>query len=327
MTRVRVREHRGWDLVVLESELAAVEIVPGKGGDVLRFRWLEPDVDVLWASPWGLRHRGAPPTPGASADTLMDWYPGGWQVMLPNGGDEVSAYGTTWGMHGEVWTTPFDVTLLDDGAELTARLKRAPIEMTRRFELHGGRLTITEHLLNRGRWPIEGVYGHHPAFAPGFAAGGRLTCGATDVVVDDRRVTDAGDLEVGGEGPWPHAPGRGGEVRDLRDIPTVEGPPCERMAYLTGFRDGWAEIASTTHPLTARLRWDADLFPHAWLWTEYHASPDFPWFGAVDAIAIEPCTGFPAQGREVIAERTGLWRLDAGEEQTTTISLEVQEQH
>lgn len=326
MTSVSVREHRGWELVVLESDRASVEIVPGKGGDVLRFRWLDQDVDVLWSSPWGLRQRGAATAPGTSADTLIDWYPGGWQVMLPNAGDEVQAYGTTWGMHGEVWTTPFDVTLFDGGAELTARLTRVPIDVTRRFRLEAGCLTVTEHLVNRGRWAIDGVYGHHPAFAPGFAAGGRLTCGASEVVVDDRRVTDAGDLQVGGHGTWPHAPGRQGGYRDLRDIPTVDGPPCERMAYLTGFEEGWADIASAQHPLTARLRWDAELFPNAWLWTEYHGSPDFPWFGAVDAIAIEPCTGFPGQGRDVIAERTGLWRLEAGQEQTTTISLDVQEQ-
>lgn len=98
---------------------------------------------------------------------------------------------------------------------------------------------------------------------PGFAAGDRLTCGANEVVVDDHRVTDAGDLEVGGRGPWPHVPGRHGGTRDLRDIPTVEGEPCERMAYLTGVTEGRADIASTRHALTARLRWDADVFPNA----------------------------------------------------------------
>lgn len=325
-TVVHRRDHRGWELVVLDSEQARVEVVPGKGGDVLGMRIKQPEVDVLWASPWGLRQRGAAATPAAvSADTVLEWYPGGWQVMLPNGGDEVGAEGTTWSMHGEVWTTPFDARELPGGVELTARLVRAPLEVTRRVVLDGARLELTDHLRNVGRWPVEGVWGHHPAFAPGFAAGGRLTCGATHVVVDDLRDTPAGDLAIGARAAWPHAPGRDGTARDLREIPRVDGPPIERLAYLTGFTEGWAQIDSATHPLSARLSWDATVFPHAWLWTEFHASPGFPWFGAVDVLAVEPCTGFPAQGRDAIARSTGLWRLDPGAEQSTTLHLDVTE--
>jgi hypothetical protein len=44
-------------------------------------------------------------------------------------------------------------------------------------------------------------------------------------------------------------------------------------------------------------------------------------------IAVEPCTGYPAQGRDVVARRSGLWRLDAGAEQSTTLTLEVTEHH
>ena len=326
MTEVSTRVHRGWDLVVLENDRARVEVVPGKGGDVLSFRARPAEVDVLWSSPWGLRQRGAAATPGTSADTLMEWYPGGWQTLLPNGGDETPAYGTTWGMHGEVWTTPFDADLVHNGVDMHARLVRSPLEVTRRIRLDGGALSVTETVHNRGRDPVDGVWGHHPAFAPDVFGGGELTCGAAEVIVDDRRDTAAGDLVIDGRGPWPHAPARAGGQVDLRRIPEREGPAVERMAYLSGFTEGWAQLQAHAHGLSARLRWDAARFPVAWLWTEFHATPGFPWFGAVDVLAVEPCTGYPAQGRDVVAERSGLQRFDPGIPLTTTVTLEVRQE-
>lgn len=321
-TEVRTVEHRGWEVVVLRSPVAVVEIVPGKGGDILGYRWRDGDVDVLWRSPWGLRMRGSAATAADSATNLIEWYPGGWQVMLPNGGDEVAAYGTTWGMHGEAWLAPFEATLVEDGVELRARLVRSPLELLRVIRLDGGCLSVTETVTNCGTEPITGVWGQHPAFGPPFlAAGTRLECDARRVVVDDLRVTAAGDLAPGTAGPWPHAPGKVGPAVDLRTVP--EGP-CERMAYLTAFERGWARLTNPDLGLCATLEWDAEVFPHAWLWTELHATPGFPWFQAVDVLAVEPCSSFPAQGRDVIAAKTDTLRnfLPAVPE-TTTVSMTV----
>lgn len=323
-THVTTTTHRGWELVVLDSPQATVSVVPGKGGDILGYRWRDGDVEVLWRSPWGLRPRGSAPTAGDSAATLIEWYPGGWQVMLPNGGDEVEAYGTTWGMHGEAWLAPFEAAEVDGGVELRTRLLRSPLEVVRLVQLVGGTLSVTETVTNVGQHAITGVWGHHPAFgAPLVAAGAVLACGARRVVVDDVRTTAAGDLAVAGEGAWPHVPGRhGGEV-DLRAVP-AGGPPCERMAYLTGFDRGWASITNDALGLRARLDWDAVVFPHAWLWTELHASPGFPWFGAVDVLAVEPCSSYPAQGREAIATKTGTLRTFTPHvSETTTVRLTV----
>lgn len=323
-TLVQTVEHRGWQVLALRSELATVEVVPGKGGDVLSFRWHDGDVDVLWRSPWGLRERGSAATAGDSAANLIEWYPGGWQTMLPNGGDEVAAYGTTWGMHGEAWLAPFDVVIVDGGVDLTTRLVRSPLRIDRRIRLHGGHLSVEETVTNVGTAPIAGVWGHHPAFgAPFLAADTRLDSGAATVIVDDVRDTAAGDLEIGGAGAWPHAPGRAGGTIDLRPVP-IGGPPCERMAYLTGFERGWARLRTPSVGLQAELEWDADVLPHAWLWTEMHATPGFPWFGAVDVLAIEPCTSFPAQGRDAIAAKTDTLRTFLPDRPTTTtISLTV----
>lgn len=323
-TRVTHASERGWDVVDLTNELATVRVVPGKGGDILRFRVGDDRTDVLWRAPWGLRHRGAAQTPGASsADTLIEWYPGGWQTMLPNGGDEVAVHGTTWGMHGEAWTAPFEVIGSDGLLGLATRLVRSPLEIVRWITLEGSCLRVEEEVRNVGRVPVDAVWGHHPAFAPGFVAGGRIELAAATVVVDDLRDTPAGDLRIGARAPWPLVPGRSSEEVDLSLIPRLEGPPVERMAYLTDLAEGRVTIHSARHPWRASLRWDLATFPHAWLWTEFHGTPDFPWFQAVDVLAIEPCTGFPAQGLDAIARTTGPWTLAAGQTRRAIVELQL----
>ena len=313
---------RGWDVLDLSNDAATARIVPGKGGDVLRFRVGTEATDVLWRTPWGLRARGSAPTPGgSSADALIEWYPGGWQTMLPNGGDEVVAYGTTWGMHGEAWTAPFEATPIDQGVELWTRLVRSPLEICRRITLHGSRLSVEEEVRNVGGVEIHGVWGHHPAFDGAFVAGGRLELTGGTVVVDDRRDTPAGDLAIGARGTWPLVPGRTGGQVDVSAIPTLQGPPTERMAYLTDLDEGRVVVHSATAPWRAQLRWDLTCFPHAWLWTEFHGTADFPWFRAVDTLAVEPCTGFPAQGRDAIERTSGRWTIRPGERRSTAVEL------
>jgi hypothetical protein len=96
------------------------------------------------------------------------------------------------------------------------------------------------------------------------------------------------------------------------------------MAYLTDFDRGWARLTNHDIGLSAALDWDATVLPHAWLWTELHATPGFPWFGAVDVLAVEPCTGYPAQGRDAIASKTDTLRtFRPGVPQTATIRLSV----
>lgn len=321
-TVVTAEVERGWDVLDLTNDSATARIVPGKGGDVLRFRVGPEGTDVLWRTPWGLRARGSAQTPGASsADTLIEWYPGGWQTMLPNGGDQVAAYGTIWGMHGEAWTAPFEATPIDEGVELWTRLVRSPLEVRRRITLHGARLCVEEELRNVGGVDLDGVWGHHPAFDGAFVAGGHLEVGGGTVVVDDRRNTSAGDLAIGARGTWPTVPGRIGDRVDVSAIPTIDGPPTERMAYLTDLDEGSVVVHSAATPWRAQLRWDLACFPHAWLWTEFHATPAFPWFQAVNTFAVEPCTGFPAQGRDAIERTTGRWTISAGERCTTTVEL------
>ena len=323
----QVIERRGWEVVRLQSEDLTVDVLPGKGGDIISVRHLGTDVELMWQSPWGLRHRGAPYIPGNSEATLMDAYPGGWQTVFPNVGDEVEENGVTWGMHGEAWLAPYDWEPTGPSEiTLSTRLVRSPFEIDKTIGLDSGRLTVTETARNTGGVTVEAAWGHHPAFGPPFLDGScRLDTAGATVVVDDERDLPASDLVPGATSPWPHIGDRSGGEVDLREVPASDpGRPVDRLYYLTDLAEGAVSLTNQRLGLRARLDWDTSVMPYTWLWYEMHATAEFPWYQAVYVLGIEPHSSYPGQGLHAIRRKTGTQLSFApGESRTATTTLDV----
>lgn len=324
MTEIEVTSRRGWEVVRLVSPTAVAEVLPGKGGDVLSLRWRASDVELLWQSPWGLRARGAATTSEDDVARLIEAYPGGWQTVFPNGGDAVAEHGVAWGMHGEVWLTPFDWEPADGGLVMRARLVRSPFEVVKRVALDGARLTVTETVTNVGGESIEVMWSHHPAFgAPLVGADTVIETAARTVLVDDVRDTPSADLVAAGVGAWPHAPGRDGTPVDLSRVPAPEAG-VDRLAYLSDFAHGHAAISNPRLGLRVHLDWDAAVLPYAWYWLEAHGSSGFPWYRGVYVLAIEPATSHPGQGIAAVRKKTGAQiQIGPEESRTTAVSLTI----
>jgi hypothetical protein len=326
----RVREIEidgGWPAIVLETEGARVELIPELGCDIVSFVDARTGADVLWRVPWGIPPRSSGPF---SAPTETEWgerFPGGWNVLCPNAGAATAAPGgTTWGFHGEAALLPW--TVLGTGvdgeaawAELTVRLIRAPLSLHRRLALVGSALAVIETLTNHSPEPIEVMWSQHPSFgAPLVAPGTRIETGATTIETDDL-VAD-GDLRPGEPGVWPYALTRDGAEQDLSRVPDF---PTHRLVYLSGFETGWARLVNDELDLAARLEWDADVYPSAWLWQELHDSPGHPWWKLAYVTAIEPGTTYPGQGLAVAKSKGGVPLLLAGgESRTVTVGLSTE---
>lgn len=315
---IEVFPSHGWDVVRIASDRLAVDVLPGKGGDILAARALPGGVNVLWQAPWGLRRPGVP-TGGDSVASLMEAYPGGWQTVFPNGGDATVEHGVEWGMHGEAWLAPWEWTADGDAVVLTTRLVRSPFTLTKRIAVDGSTVTVEETARNDGGDAVEAMWSHHPAFGPPLLGpGARLETAARTVVVDDVRDMPAGDLLVGGRGEWPFAPGRDGGTVDLRVLPERG----DRFAYLTDFSRGWMSL--TNGALSAAVEWDLAVMPHAWLWLEAGATPGFPWYRRAYVLGLEPASSYPGQGIAAVRAKTGTQLSFApGQSRTATVSLTV----
>jgi len=70
----------GHKAVTIENELLAITVLPEKGADIYRWIYKPRDMDVLWKSPWGLRHpRGMIATTSTTEEAWLEHYEGGWQ--------------------------------------------------------------------------------------------------------------------------------------------------------------------------------------------------------------------------------------------------------
>ncbi|MDA8290101.1 MAG: hypothetical protein M0Z33_00220 [Actinomycetota bacterium] len=288
--------------VVLASGELSVTLLPAKGGDIFRLVDVASGTDVLFKSPWGLR---PPPWAGStSMERFIEAYPGGWQLLLPNGGDECTYAGARLPYHGEAAVVPWE--LLDrrpGAATLGVALRTAPLSVERELAVEGPVLRITERVTNRSPDPYECMWSHHPAFGAPFLDGGcRLSVGCETVVADDRSPGTL--LEAASRHEWPLATSVAGLPVDLRVVPPP-GLPRSLLAYAEDFVEPYFAISNPDLGLGVGVRWPREVFPTAWLWQEVHEGAGWPWFRQAYVVAVEPASTSPGQGLVAALGRGG----------------------
>ena len=143
--------------VRLSSDELEVDVLPANGADVQSIVDRRTGVDLLWTSPWGtdLRPEDAP----TSRDRWLTRAWGGWQLLLPNTGDEATEVGQTWGFHGEAGMRAWEVAAAGDeraGADARPRDRAAdapPRVSRRRADALGGN-DRPQPVVGAGRVPV-----------------------------------------------------------------------------------------------------------------------------------------------------------------------------
>jgi hypothetical protein len=311
----------------IENDLLSATILVDKGADIYQLVYKPRGVDVLWKTPWGLKEqRRGVPTGFDSGTLWLENYPGGWQVLFPNGGDECAHKGVTLSFHGEASLAPWDYQIICQGhaaaeVRLQTRLVRSPFRLERTMRVERGKplLTIHERITNEANEPMDYMWGHHPAFGAPFLSGAcRIDIGARSLLVDDAYVGAANPLPLGQRLTWPVAEVGGGAL-DLSHVPGRD-QVRDLLAYFTDFESGWYAVTNPELGFGFGLTWPAEIFPHAWFWQEMHASPGFPFYKRAYTMAIEPFTSIPGQGLLAVMQKTGTHRtLSAGQSVEATV--------
>ncbi len=281
--------------VSLDGDELQVTVLPGRGADISSIVDRRTGTDVLFRPPW----TGDVPVPAAEPrNTWTTWharYRGGWNVLVPNAGDEREVDGVLWPFHGEAATIPWTVAeARRDAVTLTTALTVAPLDLRRTLSVDGSRLRVTTELTNTGPAPVEVFCQEHPAFgAPLIGPDTRIETGARTFLADQ---TSPGDrLKPGSVHRWPTARTPGGADLDLAALP-ARGEPRAVFGALTDFDRPYATIVNPGVDLGVSYEWDGALQPHAWFWQELAASEGFPWYRRAYVMAIEPTTTLPGSG-------------------------------
>ena len=78
--------YKGMRTVILENELLRVVVITDKGSDIVEFRYKPTDTDFMLMLPQGVRNP-LHDTPSAHhKHSFLDYYSGGWNEVVPNGG-------------------------------------------------------------------------------------------------------------------------------------------------------------------------------------------------------------------------------------------------
>ncbi|WP_053202914.1 aldose 1-epimerase [Jiangella muralis] len=299
--------------IVLSSTQIAVTIDPERGADIVSVVDVATEVDVMFRAPWN-----APGAGVAAVDSEARWlagYRGGWQVLCPNAGSERQAHDTTWGFHGEAALVPWRVRERSESrVRLDVELFTAPLLLAREVAVEGRRLHLTETLTNLSTVELEVMWVHHPAFGPPLVGPGCVIRSGARTLISDERLPGT-VLPADRILAWPP------EV----PIDTIESadPAREVNGCLTDFDEGWFSLFNGQVGLGVEVRWDAETFPHAWIWQELHATSGFPWYRRADVIAIEPGTTIPGSGRISNRPRGRGIQLRAGERREIRLVLSL----
>jgi hypothetical protein len=308
----------GMRALTVENESLRVTVLLDKGADIIEFRDKRTDLDVLWASPAGLRAPfSALPTAYNPDGNYLDFYEGGWQELFPSIGDPAEVRGAKLGTHGEACLLPWSWRLLQEddervSVELSVRMLRTPFTLTKALTIVRGKraLWIDETAVNTGGVDLPLMWGHHPALGGPFLDGELYL----DIPAAEGFTFPTSfhpDFPASARFDWPRVT----DSLDVSKMPALPGK-WAGICCATKLNDGWCALTNPALGKGFALAFDKTLFPNVWLWLVYEGMDHYPWYGKTRCVAMEPYSSVPDNLREAVRQNTAR-TLRAGERLTT----------
>lgn len=318
----------GLPLMVLENERLRVSVLLGRGADVHELLYKPKDLSVLAYDPVGAESplRRLASVPGDHGP-FLDLYGGGWQEVLPAGGAPSRHQGAVHGQHGEASLLPWEGRIVEDtedrvAAEVWVRPPRTPLLLRKTLALNRGDscVYVQEALVNESPAAVDVLWGHHIAFGPPLVGEGcRIEIGPYSAWTEEP-IPGLGPRLVGPDrhGVWPLPLASGG---DLSTVTSAWFGKAE-MAYL-GPGIGSYDLVSPRWQVRVRVSWSAGVFPYLWVWWEWQAQREFPWWGRGRYLGLEPWTGYPTTGLDRAARQGRVRTMKGGETLHARLALRV----
>ncbi|HEX9372730.1 MAG TPA: DUF4432 family protein [Roseiflexaceae bacterium] len=325
--RCRIKEYdfQGQRVLFLENELLRVGVLVGKGADIFEFLHKPSDTEFMLHTPQGIR---APAVQSAASawGSFLDYYEGGWQEILPNGGPASTYKQIEFGLHGEISTIPWQYRVdRDSPAEVQVTLEvrpfRTPFHLTRRMTLRSGEpvFAIDEQLVNEGGEPMRLMWGHHPALgAPFLGEACRVDLPGDDLILETFAGGAGTRLMHGGRHRWPVASEGAGAAVDF-SRPDPPGAGHEDLGYVVNLPEGWYAITNQERAVGFAMAWSIDVFPYLWVWRQFNVSAGYPWYGRVYTMALEPWSSYPSAGLAAAIENGTAARLEPHQSVSATL--------
>ena len=314
---------RGLRAVVLSNPHLSITVLPDKGADICSLVDRATGIDVMARFPHGLRAPGQGVLSANNLTAWMEMYEGGWQEILPNGGDPCAYKGAELTFHGESTTLPWQHRVVHHTdteleVEFGVQLFRSPFRISRRMILNAAMpaVRLAERVTNLAGESMDFMWGHHPAYgAPFLSAETRLYTNAKTIVGDNAgRDGPSNVILPGSRSPWPMAATREGRAVDLSIIPG-EDQKRAAMGYLMDFAgEPWYTLINHQFKLGVGMAFTPSAWRYLWFWQEMRMRTGWPFYGRTYIMAVEPWSSWPGQGlANVIGTTQTHHTLEAGQ--------------
>jgi len=291
---------KGIKTIIMENEVLRIEVLADKGTDIVEFLYKPKDIDFMWRGPIPIyQFSKMIPTISSKIGSFIDYYPGGWQEIFPNGGLPTEYKGTIIGLHGEISLLPWEYEVIDDSLEkisikFKVRTYRTPflVEKIIHIEKENPSITIEENITNEAEENMDFIWGHHPSFGKPFIS--------SDCVIKIKKakiIVAKGDGKSFSnlkqtEGLWPFVEGVDGKKVDISRCPG-ENDKVSDVIFLTELQDNNYEIINEKLKIGFRLEFPISIFRNLWFWRVAKGSFNYPWYGRTYNIALEPFSSLP----------------------------------
>ncbi|MDD3725914.1 MAG: DUF4432 family protein [Candidatus Ratteibacteria bacterium] len=318
----------GITTIIMENDLIRLEILADKGTDIVEFLYKPQDIDFMWRSPMPIyKPYMFITTAEGRLGNFLDWYPGGWQEIFPNGGGRCEYKGAILGLHGEVALIPWKFNICEDTKEklsikfFTNTYRTSFfIEKTITIERGSPYIVIDEKVKNTGGEDMDFIWGHHPALgAPFLSSDCVIKIKKAKVFVGQGDGMSFTNLKQG-EGNWPLVEGINGEDVDISICPGEKDNVSEVM-FLSELVEGKYEIYNNKLKIGFQLEFPLDIFRYLWFWRIAGGSFEYPWYGRNYNIALEPFSSLPNLAEAV--KRGDSLKLHPGESLSARVKAGV----
>jgi hypothetical protein len=319
--------YRGMRALIIENELLRVTVLVDKGSDIVEFRYKLRDIDFLLMRPEGIRNPARDVPSAHNNQVFLDYFSGGWNEILPNGGGGAVHRGAEYGQHGEISLIPWGCAITEDtpervSARLWVRAVRTPFYLEKTMTLESGRavLTIHETLTNEGGEPLDFMWGQHIAFGrPFLDEGAVIDVPASKLIVGEMSNFGPRRFQPGITAEWSRVPAPDGTMLDATLVPPYGEIEVQDIAYLTELSDGWYAITNPERKVGFGTHFDHDFYRYIWYWQSMGgAGKGYPWWGRLHTMALEPWTSYPTHGLPSAVANGTARVLQPGEQIRTT---------
>lgn len=289
--------YKGLRLLLLENELIRLSILVDKGTDIIELLYKPKDIDFMWSSPIDFK-KGE-----LNRSDFIEGYLGGWQEIIPNGGDNCEYKGANFNYHDETPQLSWDYKILEESPKkisikFYSYLKKMPfyIEKIITIESNKSHFLIDENLYNYGNERFDFMWGHHPCFGEPFLSGDCLiNFEAEEIISSIESISENPFVKANSNGTLRNFPGIDNKMVDLSRVMDKNSRVSD-LLYVTKLIDNWFSITNIKKEVGIGYVFSESVFRYLWLWLSYGGSNGYPWFGNAYNLAIEPWSSWPGRG-------------------------------